>query len=259
MVDPLVLVFAVVVVLVVSTVFSMFGLGGAVLYTPILFLLGFPALTAISTSLVINLFAVASATSYYYRQGLVEARLAAWFIPGVCGGALLGGALTEWIDPDVLMWLMTAFLVAVGVRMVLSDNGAREGHDACDLRVTRNLAAVIVALSVAVGALSGLIGIGGGIIIAPFLIFMCHQPLKGTAGTTALIVIFSSAFGALGHSAVGNIDLMLILPTAAVALVGAQLGARRMVRSRPGSLMVGFGLIMWLFAVVLVLKLLGLM
>jgi uncharacterized membrane protein YfcA len=154
---------------------------------------------------------------------------------------------------------MTAFLIAVGLRMVLSDNGDRPGQDACDLVVRGRLAVAIVALSASVGVLAGLIGIGGGIIIVPFLIFMCHQPVKGTAGTTALIVIFSSLFGAIGHSAVGNIDIVLIVPTALVALVGAQLGARHMMRSRPGSIMVGFGLVMWLLAGILVLKLLDIM
>src|SRR4030042_1164934 len=104
------LVAAVISVLLISFVFFMFGLGGAVLYTPILFLLGFAALTAISTSLTINLLAVLSATFVYYRQGLVDMRLAAWFIPGVCAGALVGGAATEFIDPALLMWTFAAFL-----------------------------------------------------------------------------------------------------------------------------------------------------
>ena len=259
MASLLVLVIAVVVVLLVSTVFSMFGLGGAVIYTPILFLLGYAALVAISTSLVINLFAVVSATAIYHKQGLVDMRLAAWFIPGVCIGALLGGTVTEWVEPELLMWLMTAFLVATGLRMVTSRDGGRHDRDACDLKLTRRLMVAIVALSLAVGLLSGLIGIGGGIVIAPFLIFLCDQPLKGTAGTTAFIVIFSSLFGVIGHSAVGNLDPWLILPLAAAALVGSQIGARRMVRTGAGAVMLGFGAIMWVFAATLVLKLLGMM
>jgi uncharacterized membrane protein YfcA len=96
-------------------------------------------------------------------------------------------------------------------------------------------------------------------VIAPFLIFLCDQPIKGTAGTTAFIVIFSSLFGVIGHSAVGNLDLWLILPTAAAAVVGSQMGARRMVKTGAGAIMLGFGAIMWIFAATLVLKLLGFM
>jgi hypothetical protein len=255
----LMLAVAVIAVLLISMVFSMFGLGGAVLYTPFLFLLGYAALVSISTSLVINLLAVLSATAIYYRRGLVDVKLAAWFIPGVCIGALLGAVATEWVDPALLMWLFSAFLVAVGLRMILSSRREQRGGDACDLVLTPRLIASIVALSLAVGLLSGLIGIGGGIMIAPFLIFLCDQPVKGTAGTTAFIVIFSSLFGVIGHSAVGNLDPWLILPTAAAALVGSQIGARRMVRTGAGAIMLGFGAIMWVFAAILVLKLLGMM
>ncbi len=250
---------AVVAVLLISFVFSMFGLGGAVLYTPILFLLGFAALTAISTSLTINLLAVLSATAVYYRQGLVDMRLAAWFIPGVCIGALAGGAATEFIDPALLMWTFAAFLVAMGLRMLLSKRRDVPGQDSCTLTPTPQQTVAIMAVSVLVGVLSGLIGIGGGIMIAPFLIFLCDQPVKGTAGTTAFIVIFSSLFGVLGHSAVHTIDLWLVVPTGIAALVGAQVGARRMVRTGSASVMKGFGAVMWVFAAVLVLKLLGLM
>jgi hypothetical protein len=255
----LLLVVAVIAVLLISLVFSMFGLGGAVLYTPLLFLLGFAALASISTSLVINLLAVLSATAIYYRQGLVDIKIAAWFIPGVCVGALAGGAATEWIDPAILMWLFSAFLVVMGLRMMLTSREQREGGDACQLVVTPKLMVTIVGFSAAVGLLSGLIGIGGGIMIAPFLIFLCDQPVKGTAGTTAFIVIFSSLFGVIGHSAVGNLDPWLILPTAAAALVGSQIGARRMVRTGAGAIMLGFGAIMWVFAAILVLKLMGMM
>ncbi len=258
--EPLVLlVVAVVAVLLISFVFSMFGLGGAVLYTPILFLLGFAALTSISTSLTINLLAVLSATAVYYRQGLVDVRLAAWFIPGVCAGALVGGAATGFIDPVLLMWTFAAFLVVMGLRMVLSRRVDAPGQDACTLTPTPRQIAAIVGVSVVVGVLSGLIGIGGGIMIAPFLIFLCDQPVKGTAGTTAFIVIFSSLFGVIGHSAVHNIDLWLVVPTGVAALIGSQVGARRMVRTGSGSVMKGFGVVMWVFAAVLVLKLLGLM
>lgn len=67
---------------------------------------------------------------------------------------------------------------------------------------------------------------------------------------------FSSPFGVIGHSAVGNLDTGLILATVVAVFVGAQIGARLMVKTKSEMIRVGFGLIMWLFAVQLVLKLL---
>ena len=249
---------AVIAVLLISQVFSMVGVGGAVLYTPLLFLLGFSALASISTSLVINLIAVLSASLIFYRKGLVDLRLAARFIPGVCVGALLGGDATGWVRPDILMWLFSAFLVLMGLRVMLSRKEQRTSGDACHLVVTPRLAATIVAFSLGVGFLSGLMGLGGSILIIPFLLYLCDQPVKGTAGTTAFIAIFVSLFGFIGVSAVDTLDIWLILPTAVAAVIGSQLGARRMVRTGEGRALLVLGIVMWIFAATLVLRLLGL-
>ncbi len=73
---------AIVAVFIVSIIFSMFGQGGGSLYTPILFLLGYAALTSISTSLVLNLITALSASIVYYRSNLIDIRFALWFVPG---------------------------------------------------------------------------------------------------------------------------------------------------------------------------------
>ena len=71
-------------------------------------------------------------------------------------------------------------------------------------------------------------------------------------------MIFSSLFGVLGHSAFGHQDYGLILPTllAVAVAVGGTIGARFMVRTRTEWVKVGFGVLMWAFAVQLILKLL---
>ena len=69
-------------------------------------------------------------------------------------------------------------------------------------------------------------------------------------------MIFSSLFGVLGHSAFGHLDYGLILPTLLAVAVGGTIGARFMVRTRTEWVKVGFGVLMWAFAVQLILKLL---
>ncbi len=92
-------------------------------------------------------------------------------------------------------------------------------------------------------------------IIVPFLIFLCRYPTKNSAGTVSFIVIFSSLFGVIGHSAFGGLDLVLIAVTAVAVFIGASVGARYMVRIQPRFIKAGFGIILWAFAVQLVLKL----
>ena len=247
---------AVVSVFLIALIFSMFGQGGGSLYTPLLFLLGYAALISISTSLVLNLVTALSATLIYYRNKLVDLKLSSTFVPGICAGSLVGGALTEYIDSDLLMWAFVVFLIASGGRMVYTYWEQKKESESCLMNLTTRMIALIVVFSFTVGMLSGLLGVGGGIVIVPFLIFLCKHPTKGAAGTAAFVVIFSSVFGVIGHSAVGNLDVDLILATIVAVFVGAQIGARLMVKSKTEMIKVGFGLIMWLFAAQLVLKLL---
>ena len=117
--------------------------------------------------------------------------------------------------------------------------------------------AIIAVFSFGVGIISGLLGVGGGILIVPFLIFAYKVPTKRSAGTAGFIVIFSSLFGVLGHSAFGHLDYTLILPTLLAVAIGGTLGAKLMVKTSSGWVKIGFGLVMWVFALQLIVKLIG--
>jgi len=248
------LLIAIVAVFLVSIIFSMFGQGGGSLYTPILYLLGYAAVVSISTSLVLNLITALSASIVFYRSKLIDIRLSLIFVPGICLGAFIGGALTNFISPTLLLWLFVVFLAIAGARMIYTYWEKSSDEGACPI-LSKRMYAFIVVFSFAVGILSGLLGVGGGILIVPFLIFVCHNPTKNSAGTASFVVIFSSLFGVIGHSAFGSLDLPLIALTAVVVFIGGTLGARNMVKIKPGPIKVGFGLLMWLFALQLVLKL----
>jgi uncharacterized membrane protein YfcA len=251
------LIIAVVAVFLVSIIFSMFGQGGGSLYTPILFLIGYSALISISTSLVLNLITALSAAIVYYRANLVDLRLAVAFIPGICIGAFAGGVMTNFVNPDILLWIFVVFLVGAGARMIYTWWEKPKPGEECPIEFTRAMYAGIVVFSFGVGILSGLLGVGGGTIIVPFLIFLCRYPIKNSAGTVSFIVIFSSLFGVIGHSAYGTLDLALIAVTVIAVIIGANIGARFTVRIQPRYIKAGFGIILWAFAVQLVLKLLN--
>jgi len=250
---------AVFAVLLVSIVFSMFGQGGGSLYTPILFLLGYTALISVSTSLVLNLITAASAAFVYYRKKLIDLKTAALFIPGICLGSLLGGIVGNFIDTTLLMWLFIVFLFGAGARMIYTIREKKVENEDCPIGFSRAMYATIIVFSFGVGILSGLLGVGGGIVIVPFLIFLCGFPIKYSAGTVAFIVIFSSIFGVIGHSAFGGLNLELIAGAGIAVFIGASIGARLMVRLRSLWIKAGFGLILLAFAIQLILKLTGIL
>jgi len=248
---------AVISVLLVSIIFSMFGQGGGSLYTPILFLLGYSALVSVSTSLVLNLITAASAALVYYRQRLVDLKVAAAFIPGICLGSLMGGVIGNFVNSDLLMWLFVLFLLGAGARMVYTYWEKKKDDEVCQIGFSRGMYSVIIGFSFAVGVLSGMLGVGGGIIIVPFLLFVCKYPTKNSAGTVSFIIIFSSLFGIIGHSAFGTLELALIIATGVAVFIGASIGAQLTVKLKSSWIKVGFGIIMWVFAVQLIIKLLA--
>nr|WP_321353285.1 sulfite exporter TauE/SafE family protein [uncultured Methanoregula sp.] len=246
---------AIAAVFIVSIIFSMFGQGGGSLYTPILFLLGYATLTSISTSLVLNLITALSASIVYYRSKLVDVKFALWFVPGICLGAFLGGVAAAYINPAILMWLFVIFLIGAGGRMIYTYWEKPVPEGACPVQFSKGMYVLIVAFSFFVGIISGLLGVGGGILIVPFLIFLCRYPTKNSAGVVSFIVIFSSLFGVFGHLTSGGFDIPLIIGCAVAVVIGATIGARSMVKIPGGYIKAGFGVILLVFAIQLILKL----
>ena len=247
---------AIVLVFLISVVFSMFGQGGGTVYTPTLFLLGYATLVSTSTSLVLNLVTALFATIVYYREKLVNPRLASAFIPGIVVGSFLGGAGSNFVNSSLLLWLFVVFLVGAGGRMVYTHWEKAASPETGKKPRTLLTYGIVALFSLGVGVLSGLLGVGGGILIVPFLIFAYRTPTKEAAGTAGFVVIFSSLFGVLGHSAYGHLDYGLILPTLLAVAIGGTIGARFMVRTSSEWVKVGFGLLMWAFAIQLIAKLL---
>ena len=250
------LLLAVIFVFVIAFVFSMFGQGGGSVYSPLLLLLGYTILPATSTSLVLNLVTAVSAGYIFYRNKMIDFRASFAFVPGICVGAFMGGALSQYVNTTILLWLFVVFLVGVGARMVYTywEKGKVEEKPPEKLSVA--MYALIVIVSFAVGLLSGLLGVGGGILIVPFMTYICKYPAKFAAGSSHLIISFSALFGIMGHAAFHSLDVPLIAVTGVAVLIGGNLGARVSMKFKTSAIKAGLGLLMWALAAQLLVKLL---
>jgi hypothetical protein len=244
---------------VTAFVFSMFGQGGGSVYSPMLLLFGYAVLVSVSTSLVLNLITSVSAGYIFYRHKMIDFRTSLIFVPGICVGAFIGGALCQFVNITILLWLFVFFLVGVGARMVYTywERGKVEEKPPKSLSVA--VYALIVFVSFAVGFISGLLGVGGGILIVPFMVYVCKYPAKFAAGSSHLIISFSALSGIIGHAAFHSLDIPLIAVTGVAVLIGGNLGARTSMRFKSGMIRAGLGLLMWALAAQLVVKLLGYM
>ena len=241
-------------ILVISGVFSMFGKGGGSLYTPVLVMLGMGVGPAISTSLFLNLITALVATIVFARNKLVDYKFCLIFLPGTVAGSLLGVVLSSRAPKELLLGIFSVFLYGAGLLMIRS---AKEKAGQTVREFTPRVTALVVAMSFGVGVLSSLIGVGGGLIIFPFLVLYMKYRAQMGAGANSLIVTVSSLVGSAGHFALGDVNYHLIGVTAIACIIGSAVGSHVTVKASPKFVKIAFACIMWFFATEIVLKLTG--
>jgi len=241
-------------ILVISAVFSMFGKGGGPLYTPILVMLGMAGGPAISTALFLNLVTALTATVVLQRNKLVDFRFCLVFLPGPVLGPLLGAGLLSWGPKSLSLGIFSAFPYFVGLLLFISGK-ERAGQQA--RKLSAGMIALITLFSLGVGILSRLIGVGGGLILFPFLVLYMKYGTHMAAGANSLIVTVRSLVGTIGHFALGHVEIRFLAATTLACVLGSTVGSHVTVKASPGFVKVAFACIMWLFATQIALRLWG--
>jgi uncharacterized membrane protein YfcA len=241
-------------ILLISGIFSMFGKGGGSLYTPVLVMLGMAVGPAISTALFLNLVTSLVATLVFQRNKLVDYRFCLVFLPGTIVGSFIGAVLSSMAPKNLLLGIFSGFLYAVGLLMVFS---AREKPGQQVKKLTPGMVVLVTAFAFGVGVLSSLIGVGGGLIIFPFLVLYMKYGAQMAAGANSLIVMVSSLVGTIGHFALGHVDLRFLGVTTAACILGSAVGSHVTVKASPAFVKIAFAGIMWFFATQIALKLAG--
>ncbi len=215
----------------VSFLFSMLGLGGALIYVPALKWVGFPVKeVAIPLALLLNGLTTLIALVAYFRGRLVDWKgglpmtVAAFVFAPV--GAVASGA----VPVDFLLILFSIAVVAAALRMLLTSRQPEPR----ELMPLRRRLVIGAAVGVFAGFMAGLLGIGGGFIMSPLLMWMGYETKKAVA-TSAFAVTFSSFSGFAGHAAQGHFSAGLTLLLAVAVLAGAYAGSRFMVQKAKSS------------------------
>lgn len=206
----------------VAVLYASVGHGGASGYLAAMALYGMAPETMKPTALVLNLLVAGTGSFRYLRRGCF-----AWesFWPFALGSipfAFLGGATMA--SEGVYRKALGLALLLAAVAMLTPRAGDRE---------TRVLPAWAgIAIGAAIGFVSGLIGVGGGIFLSPILILVGWATTRQTLGIAALFILVNSAAGLLGHlSSLRALptETLYLAPAAFVGgMIGAELGARRL-------------------------------
>jgi uncharacterized protein len=195
------------------------GAGGSVLTVPIfVYALDFGAKEAIASSLV-----VVGATSLlgaikHRQEGHMRLRVALVFGAFSMIGAYVGAQLAGFFS-DAAQLILFAVVMLVAAFVMLRDEASGEGgeHDGSSGgHAARRMVLRLAAPGMAVGVLTGLVGVGGGFLIVPVLVLLADVPMKATVGTSLLVIAMNSAAGFAGY--LGAVDLQWVLVAAFTAL-----------------------------------------
>lgn len=220
---------------------GLFGVGGGVVMVPLLILLlklGERQATATSLAAIVLIAGAATITHGAYGtvhvvEGLVVG------LPALAG-VLAGTALQQRIPARRVSLLFAVLLVAVALSMVLGSGDAEPSGT-----VSRDLGHILLAglFGVAAGVVSGLLGVGGGTLFVPGLVYVLGLGQVQAEATSLLAIVPVSLVGAWRQHRYGNLDLRMALTMGTLAIPGALLGVV-LAHALPGRvLQIGFALL----------------
>jgi len=243
---------------------GMVGVGGGFLITPLLFFIGIPPAVAVATganqvvaSSVSGVLAQLKRKAVDFRMGLV-----------LQAGGVVGAAIGIWVFAllsargQIDLFVQLSYVLFLGVigAMMLQESlrslrRARKGNapirrahvhtwvHRLPLKMKFRASGLYIsvlpplAIGAGVGFLSAIMGVGGGFIMVPAMIYLLGMPTKVVVGTSLFQIILVSAFTTLLHAMTsGTVDIMLALLLILGSVVGAQIGARVGVKLRAEQL-----------------------
>jgi uncharacterized protein len=241
-----------VVVFVFSGLMAMAGLGAAFLFVPLFYYMGVPLAEATPAALLLNVVSLLFAAINYWRANLINWRVGLPVLVTAVILAPFGARLTPYVDRQLLLTLFAAFLVFAGAMMLFYRPKPRAQPLGTGIQLGAG-----TAVGSSAGFLGGLLGVGGGNFILPVLNWL-GLDAKVAAGTTALIVVFSSFSGFLGHATLGGLDPLFIGLMALMAATGSIVGSQLMkTRLSSAQLKRMIGVLLWVIAVKMIYDLGG--
>jgi len=247
----------------IAIVASLTGIGGGIFMVPVMTLLyEFIPANAAGTSLTVIIFtAVASTLNYarqrriYWRTGLVLAIVTA-------PGAYLGAWLTTLLNARDLGLIFGFFLIGVAVYIIADLNNLRRSQNQetkariSDIELIKSGKTLVlgVGLSFFGGLASGLLGIGGGLLIVPIMTFAMGMAIHLATATSMFTMIFTSISGVAQHYQANHINFETALLLALGAIFGAQIGAFTSKRISSKNLRRVFGIVVIVSGVNMILK-----
>jgi len=255
---------------------SMLGLGGGVFLVPLLTLFfGIDPKVAVGASAVCVVTNSVVGSSVHMRSGFTNIRLAMLLQTTTALGAVAGAAIAISTNPNVINFVLGTVLIysafsMLSQRRIVVPNASSDAPDPFALRGSyRDLASPGIveyvperiraglAISGGSGVLSGMLGIGGGVIQVPLMNLLMRIPVKAAAGTSSYMVGITAVATAAVFYSQDKIDPRVVVPCMIGVFLGSQLGSQITRRLPTHRLVIIFVIVLAYLGISLVLKSIG--
>ncbi|MBU2925984.1 sulfite exporter TauE/SafE family protein [Colwellia sp. 1_MG-2023] len=212
---------------VVGFLAGLLGIGGGLVIVPILsvFLLHFEiippeqvVIVAVATSLASILFTSTSSAIAHHKNGNVPWHLAPWIMTGVALGALISGFMAALLPEKIVRIVFAVSVVLIAIKMFYSST--KSGSPTERKMPNKGLLTFFTTIT---GALSAMIGIGGGALLVPLLTFFSID-MKKAIGCASACGIVIALFGSIGYISSGSVHFALADGFAGFVYLPALLG-----------------------------------
>ncbi|MGB3681494.1 MAG: sulfite exporter TauE/SafE family protein [Rubrobacteraceae bacterium] len=247
--DPLQLLLLAVIGVVGGVLSGLVGIGGGIIFVPgLIFAGGWTIQEAVAASLVIIVFSSLSGTiRNASSEDPVNWRMAGLLSLVVAPSSLIGVAVSR-VSPETVVEVVFSLLLLALAYPTSRGGGSSVGGGGRKLPLPLTIIA-----GVFVGALSGLVGVGGGVMLVPLMVLGLGLEVKTAVSTSLAVVLFTSFVGASGYILTGFSDVLSLPPLVIGAIVGAWLGVRVRDPLPEDKLRIGFAI----FMVIVALRIMG--
>jgi len=223
---------------------SIIGLGGGIVIVPVLTFFGFPPALAASNSIfAVFSNAVASSISYAKQRRIeysIGLKLGILSIPGTIIGAFISSEIT----PQFFKILFALILISASIYIF-----SKRKIEPKNYNLSKQIMILAIGASFFAGIISGLFGVGGGIIFVPLMVIAMGLSMKNAAPTSQFILLFASASALITHTLLGHPDFYQALLLSAGAFVGGLVGARLSLEIKENALKILISVVMIAVAV----------
>lgn len=214
----------------VSVFSGLLGIGGAIIVIPALYYLpplfglpGMDMLTVSALSMVQVLVTAISGGIAHSKNKFVSKPVVQYIGISILVTSFIGAYLSKFANNQILLYLFAGLCLVASIVMLLPKKNI--DADVSPEKVSFNKPLAVIGSGM-IGLLAGLVGMGGGFILSPFMLNILGIPTRITVGSSLFIILLSASAGFIGKLAAGYINWPYAVALAIGAVPGAQIGAK---------------------------------